>query len=119
MILRNWHRVGLSLHDVLFSKAKKEELATIVESTSKEEARLEAIREACAANIDARTKSAYDRIRASVHNHLAVVPVYNQDSCGGCLSTIPPQRLIDIASNKKMIICEYCGRILMNPDKAE
>lgn len=97
-------------------KAKKEELATIVESTSKEEARLEAIREACAARIDARTKSAYDRIRASVHNHLAVVSVYNGDACGGCFNTITPQRLVDIASNKKLIICEHCGRIIVNPD---
>lgn len=97
-------------------KAKKEELATIVESTSKEEARLEAIREACAAKIDARTKSAYDRIRASVHNHLAVVSVYNGDACGGCFNTITPQRLVDIASNKKLIICEHCGRIIVNPD---
>ena len=46
----------------------------------------------------------------------AVVSVFNGDSCGGCFNTIPPQRLIDIASNKKMIICEYCGRILVNPD---
>ncbi|MBQ0144315.1 MAG: C4-type zinc ribbon domain-containing protein [Bacteroidales bacterium] len=97
-------------------KAKKEELATIVESTSKEEARLEAIREACAAKIDARTKSAYDRIRASVHNHLAVVSVYNGDACGGCFNTITPQRLVDIASNKKLIICEHCGRIIVNPN---
>lgn len=95
--------------------AKKEELAGIVDSTKDEEEKLLAEREACAAKIDARTMSAYDRIRKSCHNHLAVVPVYNQDSCGGCLSTIPPQKLIDIESNKKMIICEYCGRILINP----
>jgi predicted nucleic acid-binding Zn-ribbon protein len=60
--------------------------------------------------------SAYDRIRKSNNNHLAVVSVFNGDSCGGCFNTIAPQRLIDIASNKKMIICEYCGRILVNPD---
>lgn len=95
--------------------AKKDELSTIVESTQAEEEQLLAEREACATLIDERTMSAYDRIRKSCHNHLAVVPVYN-DSCGGCLSTIPPQRLIDIKSNKKVIICEYCGRILVNPD---
>ena len=82
-------------------KAKKEELAE---------------RDACAEKIDARTMSAYDRIRQSCNNHLAVVSVFNNDSCGGCFNTIAPQRLIDIASNKKMIICEYCGRILVNPD---
>ena len=96
--------------------AKKEELATIVEATSKDEERLRANREACAAKIDARTMSAYDRIRESCNNHLAVVSVFNGDSCGGCFNTIAPQRLIDIASNKKMIICEHCGRILVNPD---
>ena len=97
-------------------KAKQEELATIVESTAVEEEKLTANREACAAKIDARTMSAYDRIRQSCNNHLAVVSVFNGDSCGGCFNTIAPQRLIDIASNKKMIICEYCGRILVNPD---
>ena len=97
-------------------KAKKEELATIVEATSKEEEKLCKEREACAAKIDARTMSAYDRIRKSNNNHLAVVSVFNNDSCGGCFNTIAPQRLIDIAANKKMIICEYCGRILVNPD---
>ncbi|MBQ8422222.1 MAG: hypothetical protein IJX11_08175 [Bacteroidales bacterium] len=97
-------------------KAKKEELSTIVESTAKDEEKLRANRDACAAKIDARTMSAYDRIRQSCHNHLAVVSVFNGDSCGGCFNTIAPQRLIDIASNRKMIICEYCGRILVNPD---
>ena len=96
--------------------AKKQELETIIESTSKEEARLRANRDECASKIDARTMSAYDRIRQSCNNHLAVVSVFNGDSCGGCFSTIAPQRLIDIASNKKMIICEHCGRILVNPD---
>ena len=55
-------------------------------------------------------------IRYSCNNHLAVVSVFNGDSCGGCFNAIAPQRLIDIASNRKMIICEYCGRILVNPD---
>ncbi|MDE5890324.1 MAG: hypothetical protein K2H10_04835 [Bacteroidales bacterium] len=66
--------------------------------------------------MDARTISADDRISSSNNNHLAVVSVFNGNACGGCFSTIAPQRLIDIASNKKMIICEYCGRILVNPD---
>ena len=96
--------------------AKKEELATIVESTSKEEEKLRANRDACAAKIDARTMSAYDRIRKSCNNHLAVVSVFNGNACGGCFNTVSPQRLIDIAANRKMIICEYCGRILVNPD---
>ena len=97
-------------------KAKKEELETIVESTSKDEELLRANRDACAAKIDERTMSAYEHIRNSCNNRLAVVSVFNGDSCGGCFNTIAPQRLIDIASNRKMIICEYCGRILVNPD---
>lgn len=97
-------------------KAKKEELVNIVESTAQEEADLQARRNECAAKIDARTMSAYDRIRASVHNHLAVVSVFNGDSCGGCFNTITPQRLIDISSNKKLVICEHCGRIIINPN---
>ena len=97
-------------------KAKKEELATIVEETAKEETVLRERRDECAAKIDARTMSAYERIRASVHNHLAVVGIYNGDSCGGCFNTITPQRRVEIASNRKLIICEHCGRIIINPD---
>ena len=97
-------------------KAKKEELENIVEETAKEEAVLRERREACAAKIDARTMSAYERIRASVHNHLAVVGIYNGDSCGGCFNTITPQRRVEIASNRKLIICEHCGRIIINPE---
>ena len=97
-------------------KAKKEELDTIVEEAAKEEALLRARRDECAAKIDARTMSAYERIRASVHNHLAVVGIYNGDSCGGCFNTITPQRRVEIASNRKLIICEHCGRIIINPE---
>ena len=97
-------------------KAKNEELATIVEATAKEEETLRAKRDACAAKIDARTMSAYEHIRQSCNNHLAVVSVFNGNACGGCFNTIAPQRLIDIAANRKMIICEYCGRILVNPE---
>ena len=93
---------------------KKEELATIVESTSAEEKALQAKRAECAEKIDERTMSAYNRIRSSVHNHLAVVSIYNGNSCGGCFSTITPQRIVEISSNKKLIICEHCGRIIVN-----
>ncbi|MFA6859392.1 MAG: C4-type zinc ribbon domain-containing protein [Bacteroidales bacterium] len=97
-------------------KAKKQELANIVESTSAEEKKLRSVRDACAAKIDQRTLSAYDRIRASVSNHLAVVTVYDGNACGGCFNTITPQRLIQIATNNKLIICEHCGRIIVNSD---
>ena len=98
-------------------EAKQEELAKIVESTAKEEKVLVKKREELAAKLDERTLSAYDRIRASVHNHLAVVTVFNGDSCGGCFNSVTPQRLIDIASGKKLVICEHCGRIIVaTPD---
>lgn len=94
-------------------KAKEEELAQIKESTAKDEEVFVARRDALAAKLDARTISAYNRIRGSVKNHQAVVNVFN-DSCGGCFSAITPQRLIDIAGGQKLIICEHCGRILVN-----
>jgi hypothetical protein len=104
-------------------KAKQEELATIVESTAKEEKALVAKREALAAKIDERTLSAYERIRGNAHNHLAVVTLFPKnedgtygDACGGCFHTITPQRIIDIASGRKLVICEHCGRIIVNPD---
>ena len=106
-------RLAIRMEDL---KAKKGELENIVEETAKEEQVLRARREECAAKIDARTMSAYERIRESVHNHLAVVGIYNGDSCGGCFNTITPQRRVEIASNKKLIICEHCGRIIINPD---
>ena len=107
------HVISMRMDDL---KAKKQELESIVESTADEEKELVAKRNECAAKIDARTMSAYDRIRNSVHNHLAVVSVYNGDSCGGCFNTITPQRLLEIASNRKLIICEHCGRIIVNAD---
>lgn len=101
--------------------AKQAELDGIVESTATQEEALLARRNALVEKIDdARTISAYDRIRNSTKNHLAVVGVYNQDSCGGCFNTITPQRLVDIATGKKLVICEHCGRILVSTDaKAE
>ncbi len=100
-------------------EAKKEELAVIVESTAKEEKILTKKRDELSEKLDERTLSAYNRIRASVHNHLAVVTVFNGDSCGGCFNTITPQRLIDIASGKKLVICEHCGRIIVASPQAE
>ena len=104
-------------------KAKQEELAVIVESTAKEEKALQAKREACAAKIDERTLSAYERIRGNAHNHLAVVTLFPKnedgtygDACGGCFHTITPPRIIAIASGRKLVICEHCGRIIVNPD---
>ena len=96
--------------------AKNEELAVIVESTAKEEDALRERRDSFASKIDERTLSAYERIRNSVHNHLAVVSIVNEDSCGGCFNTITPQRIIDINSGRKLVICEHCGRIIVSPE---
>ncbi len=96
--------------------AKNEELAAIVNSTADEEKTYTEKRDALAAKLDTRTMSAYERIKNSVHNHLAVVPVYNGEACGGCFNTITPQRLVDIASGTKLVICEHCGRIIVNSE---
>ena len=114
--------IGDTRFEISNKKAEQDELkdrlAIRMEDlkAKKEEQVLRARREECAAKIDARTMSAYERIRESVHNHLAVVGIYNGDSCGGCFNTITPQRRVEIASNRKLIICEHCGRIIINPD---
>ncbi|MCF0167579.1 MAG: hypothetical protein HUJ93_02885 [Bacteroidales bacterium] len=97
---------------------KKKELDQIIEETSKEEEVLNAEKEALAAKIDARMFSAYNRVRNNAKNHLAVVTV-KRGACGGCFNQIPPQRQLDIAQSKKIIVCEYCGRILVNPEFEE
>lgn len=99
--------------------AKHAELESIAASTAKQEEKLLARRSECADKVDARTMSAYERIRKSVRNHIAVASVYNENACGGCHSEIAPQKLIDIAAGKKLIICEYCGRILVSPDASD
>ena len=72
---------------------------------------LEKERNKAANNIEERLLSAYTRIRGNVRNGLAVVTV-KRDACGGCFNTVPPQRQADIAAQKKVIVCEHCGRIL-------
>lgn len=95
-------------------KCKKSELDGIIEETTKEEAVLREKREALASKIDKRTLTAYDKVRSNARNHLAVVTI-QRDACGGCFNKIPPQRQLDINSNKKLIVCEYCGRIIVSP----
>ena len=97
--------------------AKQADLETIIASTAKEEEVLQAKRKGCASQIDERTMAAYDRIRESNSNHLAVVGIYQGNACGGCMHIIPPQRLVEIRSGKKVVICEYCGRILVNKEQ--
>lgn len=91
---------------------KKAELDEIVAETQKEEEALVALSDKAKAKIDARLVTAYNRLRLNAKNGLAVVHV-DRDSCGGCFNKIPPQRQSDIASKRKVIVCEHCGRILV------
>ena len=93
-------------------KLKKDELEGIETEMAPQSAEYEAQAEAAKAKIDERLIVAYNRIRHNVRNGLAVVTV-QRDSCGGCFNHIPPQRQADIRQGKKLIVCEYCGRILV------
>jgi len=97
---------------------KKSELDEIISDTQKEEEILDKKRDDIENMIEPRLYTAYDKIRKNARNGLAVVTV-ERDACGGCFNKIPPQRQLDIASRKKIIVCEYCGRILVNTDKEE
>ena len=93
--------------------AKREELNGIDAETSKDIESLKAQEAEAREKIDDRLLTAYSRIRSNVRNGLAVVPV-KRDACGGCFNRIPPQRQSEIRLGKKIIICEYCGRILVS-----
>jgi predicted nucleic acid-binding Zn-ribbon protein len=95
--------------------AKRAELQKITADTEKEEAILAAKSNEAKEKVDPRLLSAYERIRLSYRNGLAVVPII-RDSCGGCFNVIPPQRQSEIRQHKKIIVCEHCGRILVDSD---
>ncbi|MGZ3900032.1 MAG: zinc ribbon domain-containing protein [Bacteroidia bacterium] len=94
-------------------KVKKSELEEIINETEKEEKDLLVESKKASDNIEDRLLNAYRRIRANTRNGLAVVAV-ERDACGGCYNKIPPQRQLDIRTNKKIIVCEHCGRILVD-----
>ena len=94
---------------------KKKELETIVEETQKEEEALLKLSDELQAQIEPRMLNAYKKVRSNLRNKMAVVTV-KRDACGGCFNKIPPQRQLDIALSKKIIVCEYCGRILISPE---
>jgi hypothetical protein len=96
-------------------KVKKAELDKIIAETEIEEQELLKKSTAAKEKVDARLLAAYNRIRKSYSNGLAVVPVM-RDSCGGCFNVIPPQRQSEIRQHKKILICEHCGRILVDID---
>src|ERR1700744_168527 len=93
--------------------AKKDELGTITAETQKEENELTALADKATVNIDERLLVAYNRLRQNAKNGLAVVTI-QRDSCSGCFNQIPPQRQSDIRQRKKIIVCEHCGRILVD-----
>ncbi|MGN7721135.1 zinc ribbon domain-containing protein [Chitinophaga sp. 22620] len=96
-------------------KHKKGELEKIIGETDKEEKAFQKQSEDAREKVDARLLAAYEKIRKNYRNGLAVVTVM-RDSCGGCFNAIPPQRQAEIRQRKKIIVCEHCGRILVDND---
>lgn len=92
---------------------KKKELDDIISETEKDEKDLQKRSKTAASHIEERLLNAYHRIRGNARNGLAVVAV-ERGSCGGCYNSIPPQRQLDISSHKKIIVCEHCGRVLVD-----
>jgi len=99
-------------------KFKKKELNEIITETEKEEKKLIKKSQKAEKIIEERFLTGYKRIRKNARNGLAVVSV-ERSSCGGCFNKIPPQRQLDIKLHKKVIVCEHCGRILVDSDIAE
>jgi len=97
--------------------AKKAELGTITSETEKEENELNSEADKASKNIEERLLIAYNRLRGNAKNGLAVVTI-QRDSCSGCFNQIPPQRQSDIRQRKKIIVCEHCGRILVDEQMA-
>jgi predicted nucleic acid-binding Zn-ribbon protein len=106
---------GLLSERKLDLENKRSELDEIILDTQKEEEGLYKKLEKVQSIIEERLLTAYKRIRSNARNGLAVVPV-QRDACGGCFNQIPPQRQLDIKSRKKIIVCEYCGRILVDDE---
>ncbi|KXB36970.1 zinc ribbon domain protein [Bacteroidales bacterium KA00344] len=96
---------------------KREELAEIMQETREEEDRLKAEVKDLETKIEPRLLDSFKRIRKGARNGLGLVYV-QRDACGGCFNKIPPQRQLDIKMHKKIIVCEYCGRILIDPELA-
>ncbi|MDC1105075.1 C4-type zinc ribbon domain-containing protein [Prolixibacteraceae bacterium] len=96
-------------------KNKRKELNDISAETVVEEELLGKKADKIEEIIEERLLTAFKRIRSNARNGLALVTV-QRDACGGCFNKIPPQRHLDISSRKKIIVCEYCGRILVDKD---
>ena len=98
-------------------EVKKNELDEIMEETRAEEDKLKQKVKDLEVKIEPRLLTSFKRIRKNARNGLGIVYV-QRDACGGCFNKIPPQRQLDIKMHKKIIVCEYCGRILIDPELA-
>ena len=98
-------------------EVKKNELDEIMEETRAEEDKLKQKVKELEMKIDSRLLTSFKRIRKNARNGLGIVYV-QRDACGGCFNKIPPQRQLDIKMHKKIIVCEYCGRIMIDPELA-
>ena len=98
-------------------EVKKSELDEIMEETRAEEEKLKEKVKDYESKIEARLLTSFKRIRKNARNGLGIVYV-QRDACGGCFNKIPPQRQLDIKMHKKIIVCEYCGRIMIDPELA-
>lgn len=96
---------------------KRNELSEIMQETREEEERLKEEAKELETRIEPRLLASFKRIRKGARNGLGIVYV-QRDACGGCFNKIPPQRQLDIKMHKKIIVCEYCGRILIDPELA-
>lgn len=96
---------------------KRDELDEIMQETREEEQRLKEKAAELEERIEPRLLSSFKRIRKNARNGLGIVYV-QRDACGGCFNKIPPQRQLDIKMHKKIIVCEYCGRIMIDPELA-
>ncbi len=96
---------------------KKNELDEIIDETRAEEERLKEKAKDLEVKIEPRLLTSFKRIRKNARNGLGIVYV-QRDACGGCFNKIPPQRQLDIKMHKKIIVCEYCGRIMIDPELA-
>lgn len=96
---------------------KRNELEEIISETKQEEEKLRERAKKLESNIEPRLLTAFKRIRKGARNGLAVVYI-QRDACGGCFNKIPPQKQMDIKLRKKIIVCEYCGRIMIDPELA-
>ena len=96
-------------------EVKQSELAKIIEKTEKEEAKLEKASTKAKKSIEARLIKSYSKIRGNYRNGLAVVAV-ERDACGGCFNKVPAQIQLELSLTKKIIACEHCGRILVDPE---